>query len=104
MRLTLLLAYLGTGYSGWQIQEKPPPPPTIQGEREAALRVLAGAPVRVHGSGRTDAGVHAHGQVAHCDVPAAKAGLRSQRSLNALLPPDIRILAADPAAADFLAR
>ena len=76
MRLKLLLAYLGTGYSGWQIQEKPSPPPTIQGELEAALRVLAGAPVRVHGSGRTDAGVHAHGQVAHCDVPDAKAGLR----------------------------
>ena len=47
MRLKLLLAYLGTGYSGWQIQEKPSPPPTIQGELEAALRVLAGAPVRV---------------------------------------------------------
>ena len=41
MRLKLLLAYLGTGYSGWQIQEKPSPPPTIQGELEAALRVLA---------------------------------------------------------------
>lgn len=104
MRLKLLLAYLGTGYSGWQIQEKPSPPPTIQGELEAALRVLAGAPVRVHGSGRTDAGVHAHGQVAHCDVPDARAGLRWQRSLNALLPPEIRVLAADPAAADFHAR
>ena len=51
MRLKLLLAYLGAGYSGWQIQEKPSPPPTIQGELEAALRVLAGTPVRVHGSG-----------------------------------------------------
>ena len=42
MRLKLLLAYLGTGYSGWQIQEKPSPPPTIQGELEAALRAADG--------------------------------------------------------------
>ncbi len=104
MRLKLLLAYLGTGYSGWQIQEKPSPPPTIQGELEAALRVLAGTPVRAHASGRTDAGVHAHGQVAHCDVPAAKAGLPWRRSLNALLPPAIRVLTVEPAPPDFHAR
>ena len=104
MRLKLLLAYVGAGYSGWQIQEKPSPPPTIQGELEAALRVLAGAPVRVHGSGRTDAGVHAHGQVAHCDVPDARADRPWRRSLNALLPPAIRVLAADPAPPGFHAR
>ena len=104
MRLKLLLAYLGAGYSGWQIQEKPSPPPTIQGELEAALRVLAGTPVRVHGSGRTDAGVHAHGQVAHCDVPDDKAKQSWRRSLNALLPPAIRVLAAEPAPPDFHAR
>lgn len=104
MRLKLLLAYLGGNFSGWQIQEKPFPPPTIQGELEAALRILAQAPVRVFGSGRTDAGVHAHGQVAHCDVPEAKAGQDWRRSLNALLPPEIRVLAATPARADFHAR
>lgn len=111
MRLKLLLAYLGSRYSGWQIQEKPNPPPTVQGELEAALRVLAGAPVRVFGSGRTDAGVHAHGQVAHCDVPDAKAtdarsgGARDWRhSLNALLPRDIRVLEVTPAPAGFHAR
>ena len=86
-RIKLTVAYDGTHYSGWQIQEKPSPPPTIQGELEAALRVLAGTPVRVHGSGRTDAGVHAHGQVAHCDVPDDKAKQSWRRSLNALLPP-----------------
>ena len=68
MRLRLLLAYVGTRYSGWQIQEKVDPPPTIQGALEAALRQITGAAVRVHGAGRTDAGVHAHAQVAHCDV------------------------------------
>lgn len=104
MRLKLLLAYLGSSYSGWQIQEKPSPPPTIQGELEAALRLLAGAPVRVHGSGRTDAGVHAHAQVAHCDVPDVKAALDWRRSLNALLPSEIRVLAATPARPDFHAR
>ena len=61
MRLKLLLAYVGTRYSGWQIQEKPDPPCTVQAALEAAFRVLVGAPVRVHASGRTDAGVHAKG-------------------------------------------
>ena len=104
MRLKLLLAYVGSHYSGWQIQEKPNPPPTIQGELEAALHTLVGGPVRVHGAGRTDAGVHAHGQVAHCDVPEARAGLDWRRSLNALLPSEIRVLMAGPEAPDFHAR
>lgn len=104
MRLKLLISYAGTGYSGWQIQEKPKPPPTVQGALEAALRVISGQAVRVHGSGRTDSGVHAHGQVAHCDVPDTRAGLDWRHSLNAVLPRDIRILDAVPAAADFHAR
>ena len=57
---------------------------------EAAAKVY-GAPVPVTGCSRTDAGVHAHGQVAHCDVPDARARLRWQRSLNALLPPEIEV-------------
>lgn len=103
MRLKLLLAYDGTGYSGWQIQEKPDPPPTVQGELEAALARIAGAPVRVFGSGRTDAGVHAHGQVAHCDVPE-RPGFDWRHGLNAVLPGTVRVLAADEAAPDFDAR
>ena len=51
MRLKLLISYVGTGYSGWQIQEKPNPPPTVQGALEAALLQIAGQHVRVHGSG-----------------------------------------------------
>ena len=104
MRLKLVLAYVGTNYSGWQIQEKRDPPPTVQAALEAALRRIACAPVRAHGAGRTDAGVHAHGQVAHCDVPDQRAGLDWRHSLNALLPPDIRVVQAEPAAPDFHAR
>lgn len=104
MRLFLRLAYLGTAYSGWQIQEKTNPPPTIQGELEKALAVIAGQFVRVFGAGRTDAGVHAHGQVAHCDVPDKKSPQAWQRSANALLPPDIRVVQAAMARPDFHAR
>lgn len=103
MRLKLLLAYDGTGFSGWQIQEKPQPPPTVQGTLETALARLTGGFVRVFGSGRTDAGVHAHGQVAHCDVPD-RPGLDWRHSLNAVLPPAVRVLSADAAAPDFDAR
>ena len=104
MRCKLLLAYVGTNYSGWQIQEKINPPPTVQGTLEAALRTITGQPLRVCAAGRTDAGVHAHGQVAHVDLPEGRADSRWQRSLNALLPPDIRILRIEKAAADFHAR
>ncbi|MDR1777308.1 MAG: tRNA pseudouridine(38-40) synthase TruA [Desulfovibrio sp.] len=103
MRLKLLLAYTGTRYHGWQIQEKPNPPLTVQGELEAALGKIAGRPVRVCGSGRTDAGVHAKGQTAHCDVPVAKE-IDWRRSLNALLPRDIRVIRADAVRPDFHAR
>lgn len=104
MRLKLVVAYVGTRYSGWQIQDRPQGPPTVQGVLEAALRRLCCTPVRVHGAGRTDAGVHAHGQVAHCDVPDTRAGLDWRHSCNALLPADIRIVRSDTAAPDFHAR
>lgn len=103
MRLRLLLAYDGTGFSGWQIQEKPDPPPTVQGTVEAALARLTGSTVRVFGSGRTDAGVHAHGQVAHCDVPE-RPGFDWRHALNAVLPPAVRVLAAEAGAPGFDAR
>ena len=99
-RLKLTLAYVGAAYSGWQIQEKPSPPPTIQGELERALAEVCGRFVRVFGAGRTDAGVHAEAQVAHCDVPVLRA-IDWQAALNVKLPPDIRILHAQEAAAAF---
>lgn len=103
MRLRLLLAYDGSRYCGWQIQDIPTPPPTVQAAVEAAVGRIAGRPVRVFGSGRTDAGVHAHGQVAHCDVPR-RPGLDWRHALNALLPADVRVLHWQEAAPDFHAR
>ena len=82
------LAYDGTNYQGWQIQ---PRGPTIQGELEKCLERMAGHALGVGGAGRTDAGVHAHGQVAHfkLDNPIPPDGLL--RGMNSLLPEDIRV-------------
>lgn len=91
-RLRLTLAYVGSRYCGWQIQDKPKPPPTIQGELEKVLTRVCGGLVRVHGAGRTDSGVHADGQVAHADIPEAKAPLDWQRIFNTSLPQDISVL------------
>lgn len=92
-RLKITLAYVGTSYKGWQIQEKADPPPTVQGEIEHALARVCGRTVRVFGAGRTDAGVHADGQTAHCDVPELRA-VDWRAALNMHLPPEIRVLEA----------
>ena len=102
MRVRLTLAYNGSAWHGWQIQERANPPKTIQGEVELALSRIYGQKIRLYGAGRTDAGVHAHAQEAHCDAPRLPRDLR--HSLNALLPADIRILAAREAASGFHAR
>lgn len=99
MRLRLTIAYAGTAYAGWQRQ---PASPTVQGELEAALSRLSDVAVEATGASRTDAGVHALGQVAHADVPERRVDW--MRALNALLPADIRVLAADQAAPEFHAR
>ncbi|MGO9604913.1 MAG: tRNA pseudouridine(38-40) synthase TruA [Candidatus Binataceae bacterium] len=92
MRVKLTLEYDGTAYFGWQLQAGQD---SIQGRVEAALAQIFGTLVRVHGSGRTDAGVHARGQVAAALLPREFDPDDLRRALNALLPADIAVLAAE---------
>src|SRR3972149_11946995 len=90
-RLALLIEYEGTAYGGSQYQKNAP---TIQDALERALSSLTGEPIRVALAGRTDAGVHAKGQVASF-VTASRHPLETfPRGLNALLPEDISVRAA----------
>jgi tRNA pseudouridine38-40 synthase len=97
----ITLAYDGTNYRGWQVQ---PEQPTIQGVLQECLAAMAGHPVNVVGAGRTDAGVHAHAQVAHFQLNPSIPTDGLLRGLNSLLPEDIRIREADPAPDGFHAR
>lgn len=97
----LTVAYDGTQYGGWQLQ---PNIATIQGLLEAALRRIAGKRVVVHGSGRTDAGVHARAQVANCSLATDHRPLVLRAALNANLPEDIRVLRVQEVDAKFHAR
>lgn len=100
--IRLLVAYDGTDFSGWQRQERDR---SVQAEIERALAAIHKAPTALCGSGRTDAGVHAAGQVAHFTSPIASIPAdRYVRALNALLPRDVRILESREASADFHAR
>jgi len=100
-RIRLTVAYVGTRYHGWQIQAAGP---TIQGTIEERLARICGEPVRLHGSGRTDSGVHALAQVAHFDVPESRKHIPWAQALNSMLPGDIAIVDAVEAALDFHAR
>lgn len=88
--IRLTLAYDGTDYSGWQVQKNAE---TIQGVVEAALERMHGHPVRVQGAGRTDAGVHATGQVGnfYSDLDSI-AGPTWAVAMNSYLPPEIRVI------------
>ncbi len=104
-RYRVTLAYDGTDLQGWQLQAPQPGTRTVQGEVEAALlRLVGGRRVVVAGAGRTDAGVHAEGQVASFDLPRELAPERLVRALNGLLPGDVRALEAGAVAAGFHAR
>jgi len=100
-RIKLTLQYDGSGFFGWQVQ---PGARTIQGVLEEAVSRLANRPTTVVGAGRTDRGVHATGQVASVLVPGKWTPDSLRRALNAILPPDIRVSAAEEVTLDFHAR
>jgi len=101
-RYKLTIEYDGTPFSGWQVQDNAP---TVQGALEGAVKAICGDDVRVHGAGRTDAGVHALGQVAHCNIAKSFAPGRLRDGLNAHLRPNpIAVLAAEIVPETFEAR
>lgn len=97
-RIKAIIAYDGGGFHGWQVQ---PGLPTIQGALEQVISGIEGNPVQVAGSGRTDAGVHALGQVAGFTLanPIPLPNLR--RAINRLLPPSIRVLSVEEVDSGF---
>src|ERR1700738_4271017 len=97
----LTIAYDGTDFHGWQIQANKP---TVQGEIVNVLRRITQENVQLHAAGRTDAGVHALGQVGSFRTQSALSAGEFQRALNALLPATIRIAAAEEVGPDFNAR
>ena len=99
--LKLTVAYDGTRLVGWQRQAEGD---SVQGLLEHALARFEGAPVTVHGAGRTDAGVHALGQVASAEVTSQHDVASIQKGLNASLPPDVRVTAVEEAPTGFHAR
>jgi len=97
----LTIAYDGTDFHGWQIQKSKP---TVQGEIVSVLRRLTQEETQLLGAGRTDAGVHALGQVGSFKTQSVLSALEFHRAMNALLPPSIRIVAVEEMGPDFSAR
>jgi tRNA pseudouridine38-40 synthase len=101
-RLKFIVAYDGGAFAGWQSQLHRN---TVQDELERAFNKITGARLRIHGAGRTDAGVHALAQCAHVDLPDRRLSItRWGRALNGVLPPTIRVLRCRYVASDFHAR
>jgi tRNA pseudouridine38-40 synthase len=98
----LTLEYDGRAFAGWQDQLERER--TVQGELLRALREIAAGPIRLMGAGRTDAGVHAEGQVASAALETRLDGETLRRALNAKLPADVAVLAAEPRHDGFDAR
>lgn len=101
MNYKLLLQYDGTDFHGWQIQDGRR---TVQGELTQALSLIDGRSVNVHGSGRTDAGVHAEGQVASVEIEREMTTEKLRAALNGNIGRDVRVLAVDAVTDDFHAR
>ncbi|MCL7487676.1 MAG: tRNA pseudouridine(38-40) synthase TruA [Desulfobulbaceae bacterium] len=99
--IRLLIAYDGSGYSGWQRQQNAP---TIQGTIEDRLAVMTTSGITLHGAGRTDAGVHATGMVANFVTTSSIPCAGFMDGLNSMLPKDIRILDVDEMEKDFHSR
>ncbi|WP_214704369.1 MULTISPECIES: tRNA pseudouridine(38-40) synthase TruA [unclassified Exiguobacterium] len=100
-RIKLTVAYDGTNYAGYQVQ---PNGNTVQAEIETVLARMHRQPVKIVASGRTDAGVHALGQVIHFDTSLQMPAERFVKALNAMLPDDIHVKQAEEADAMFHAR
>jgi len=101
MRIAAIVEYDGTGFSGWQLQDGTR---TVQGEVEAAISTVADEAVRITVAGRTDAGVHATGQVIHFDTNAERSPYSWVNGVNANLPNDVVLRWANPVSEDFHAR
>lgn len=99
--MKLIMQYEGTNYAGWQVQNNAL---TVQEEIEKALATILQEKVRVAGAGRTDAGVHALGQVVAFKTSGAISLDRLQRALNGILPPEIRVIEASEVDDDFVPR
>jgi tRNA pseudouridine38-40 synthase len=101
-RYKCVISYVGTGFSGYQVQ---PNKRTVQSEIEAALMKLhKGKHIRIFASGRTDAGVHAKGQVIHFDSPLGIPLEKWTIALNSLLPNDVSVLQVEKTSDEFHAR
>lgn len=101
MNFKLLIQYDGTDFHGWQNQERRR---TVQGELIRVLSLLDGTEVKVHGSGRTDAGVHAEGQVASVQLQREITPDKLRNAINGNLDRDLRVLAAEVVPEEFHAR
>jgi tRNA pseudouridine38-40 synthase len=99
--LRFVIAYQGTAYAGWQIQ---PVAPTVQGVIEERLATMTQRPCRLRAAGRTDAGVHARGQLANLLTESTLSTRTFFRGLNGLLPPDIAVLSVEEVPLDFDSR
>jgi tRNA pseudouridine38-40 synthase len=99
--IKLTIAYDGTDFHGWQVQKNKP---TVQGEIINVLRRLTQENITLHGAGRTDAGVHALGQIGSFRTQSTLTAAEFQRALNAILPPSIRIMQSEETGPQFNAR